>query len=156
MTLIAAFKKQKYIINCSLTLGYMTLCSPSWTHPPQSGPLMKMSTDSFHNAQLLKIKLTCIWDVIKFIYVFVINPCCTNMSCYCLFSTNNKISVANGPNTSESKNQFNPVLFFPCASAAFINANVPQPTKYWLSILCPPFTFNYTTMLDEKSTQRIV
>ena len=69
---------------------------------------------------------------------------------HCLFSTNNKISVATEPNTRESKNQFSPVLFFPCASAALINANVPQPTKYWLSIICPPFPLTYLIKLKKS------
>ncbi|MFJ7755028.1 hypothetical protein [Peribacillus muralis] len=46
-----------------------------------------------------------------------------------LFSANRRIKVAKGPKNKESKNQFNAVLFLPCASPAFMRASVPHPTK---------------------------
>lgn len=42
-------------------------------------------------------------------------------------------SVAMGSNTSERKNQFIPLRFFPWASPALISANVPHPTAYSFS-----------------------
>ena len=61
------------------------------------------------------------------------------------------MNVANGPNRSDRKNQFKPVLFFPWASAALINANVPQPTKYSFPIFFTPYLFRFTRIPQQYS-----
>lgn len=47
-----------------------------------------------------------------------------------LFSEKSNNKVAIGPRSNDNKNQFSPVLPFPCASPALINERVPHPTKY--------------------------
>ena len=44
--------------------------------------------------------------------------------------TATKMKVAIGPSSSESRNQFKPLRFFPWASPALIRERVPQPTAY--------------------------
>ena len=46
-----------------------------------------------------------------------------------LFSTNSKINVASGPVNKDRRNQLSPLLFFPCASPALINARCAPPYK---------------------------
>ena len=41
-----------------------------------------------------------------------------------------RINVAIGPSSSEIRNQFKPLRFFPCANPALMRASVPRPTAY--------------------------
>jgi hypothetical protein len=61
-------------------------------------------------------------------FIYVIYRCSGS------FSKNKSNKVANGPSSSDIRNQLNPLLFLPCASPALIRASVPQPTKYVFSI----------------------
>lgn len=64
-----------------------------------------------------------------YLYGYIVNVL-NLLSLPYFLSNKTRDKVAIGPNKIDNKNQFNPLLFFPCAIPALISASVPQPTKY--------------------------
>src|SRR5699024_12498955 len=65
----------------------------------------------------------------------------TYSSEYGTFSKITNDNVAIGPCNSETRNQFIPLRFFPCAIPALIKASLHHPTKYPSLIGSAPITY---------------